>query len=52
MTDWSEAASAGRDRWQILLDEVAEERLARRAARALSRPRGGWIAAVLAALTR
>ena len=47
MNNWDELASAGRDRYQTLLDEAAEARLARRAAA----PRPTFRRRVAAALT-
>ena len=47
MNNWDDLASAGRDRWQSLLDEAAGARLARRAAA----PRPGFRRRVAAALT-
>jgi hypothetical protein len=50
MNNWDELASAGRDRYQTLLDEAAEARLARRVA--APRPTfRGRVAAVLTALS-
>ena len=47
MNNWDELASAGRDRYQTLLDEAAEARLVRRAAA----PRPTFLQRVAAALT-
>ena len=47
MNNWDDLAAAGRDRYQTLLDEAAEARLARRVAA----PRAGFRGRVAAALT-
>ena len=47
MNNWYDLASAGQDRYQTLLDEAAEARLARRAAA----PRPTFRGRVAAALT-
>ena len=47
MNNWDELASAGRDRYQTLLDEATEARLARRAAG----PRPTFRGRVVAVLT-